>query len=833
MPSPVPAPAIYNTLSLKGLTARALIAKGLHKNQIDVAGLQETREQRTGFSSFEGWWILSASSTAEGIGGAQIWINPSNPKLAWDRRSLSILHAAPQCLIITARVNGIEIAVVSAHAPPTVSPLPVLQAWWDELAAAIRVIPRRCCLVMCVDANARFHQIGAQPETLQSAPACRNADFLLDFTHQVGGDLAAQFDSCGNRLFSWTSPSGHRSLLDYVLFAKEWSSAACTLLTPDLQDLHSGRDHDPVLLEIDATIQAKTSARPFHVECTALATPQGVQVARQALASVPQVPWEVDSTLHVDIIHRHLRDCMKSLPPAPPRARNPAHSQETVQLVLCKRHMQRCLATMKKRLNRHYLWVAFQTWRQPDSIGERESAALRRTVAATTRRAQMYQEARQALTQSMLKDKAAFARRGFHQARDAGPREFAFKLRAVLRTGRRFRAPPLVPVLRAEGEDQIGREAVLDSFARHFASPERATATDLWNLVKSRGGERPVQCLEGEKLPSLVQLAGAFAALKPGKAPGVSQLPSELFRIDPCQSALLFWPVMLKATVRDPFPMQWRGGLAVAVPKPGKASDVPQGYRSVLLLEPSAKAVQKAYRPLIHEAFLETRTPAHYGGVAKAPLTLPSACAKAHLLHLDSDRSNGGAVFIDCAAAYYSVAREVLTATPTQLNSDEWVNSRAAVFFDANEDRQAFVSALRSHSLPALLQGRPELAALLRGQLADTWFSGRAEAPTAMRAESGTVPGSPVADLLFGLVFQRFLWKLDACLERLGCSAFAGVVGDDLPTPSLPTWADDVSVLFETPSAAAIEPALRAIMTTVTTELRVQGLSANLGTKIP
>ena len=61
-----------------------------------------------GFSSFEGWWILSASSTAEGVGGAQIWINPCNNGLSWDRRALSILHAAPQCLIVLARVNGLD-----------------------------------------------------------------------------------------------------------------------------------------------------------------------------------------------------------------------------------------------------------------------------------------------------------------------------------------------------------------------------------------------------------------------------------------------------------------------------------------------------------------------------------------------------------------------------------------------------------------------------------------------------------------------------------------------------------------------------------------------------
>ena len=119
----------YNVLSLKGLTAKALLAAGTRRGRFDVAGFQETRVQQTGFSSFEGWWILSASSTTEGVGGAQIWINPCNKGLSWDRKALSILHAAPQCLIVLARVNGLDVAIVSGHAPPSVSPPHILQQW--------------------------------------------------------------------------------------------------------------------------------------------------------------------------------------------------------------------------------------------------------------------------------------------------------------------------------------------------------------------------------------------------------------------------------------------------------------------------------------------------------------------------------------------------------------------------------------------------------------------------------------------------------------------------------------------------------------------------------
>ena len=148
----------YNVLSLKGVAARTLIAKGLDSCEISVAGFQETRELRDGFSTFEGWWVLSASCDAAGIGGAQIWINPRQTAVTWDRQALSIHHSAAQCIIVLARANGLDLALVSAHAPPSTSPRAVLDAWWSDFQQALRGIPARYVVLSCIDANARFLQ---------------------------------------------------------------------------------------------------------------------------------------------------------------------------------------------------------------------------------------------------------------------------------------------------------------------------------------------------------------------------------------------------------------------------------------------------------------------------------------------------------------------------------------------------------------------------------------------------------------------------------------------------------------------------------------------------
>ena len=184
---------------------------------------------------------------------------------------------------------------------------------------------------------------------------------------------------------------------------------------------------------------------------------------------------------------------------------------------------------------------------------------------------------------------------------------------------------------------------------------------------------------------------------------------------------------------------------------------------------------------------------------------------------------------MDCKAAYYSVAREVLTATPEQISDDSWARSRATLFFDEASQQDAFIQALRAHNAPGELQHFPELAAILRGQLANTWFTGRTDSAVAMRAESGTVPGSPVADLLFGVVFQKFLARVNALLAEGHWAAFVDFTNAGEDPPSTPTWADDVCVLFQVDRADLLEKALQAILTAVVKAMKYQGLQANLG----
>ncbi|CAE7467338.1 CACNA1S [Symbiodinium sp. CCMP2592] len=401
----------YNVLSLRGDAAKTMLSAGAKKGHFDVACFQETRVQQSGFSTVEGWWVLSASSTSAGVGGVQIWINPHQSDLAWDRKELSILHASEQCLIVLGQANGIDLAVVAGHAPPSTSPPEVLQTWWSNLAAAVGRIPRKYCLITGLDANARFELDHQCPQTLTSAPLCENARHLLDFVCTTGGDLTSQCDCNGAPLVSWVSPNGQPALLDYITFPREWSGAAVTLPTPDLGDLHSGHDHWPVALELDVTCEGR-SRQPIHrISPEQIRSAAGVTMVQHALATIPHIPWTVDSTTHVDIIHRHIHACLSSLPQAERKARNPALTQDTIDLVVYKRHVQRCLKTARQRSRRALLWILFKAWRGRPLDYQHSRQVIAQAQECEQRWFSRFKAAKQHLSQAMLKDKAEFARR--------------------------------------------------------------------------------------------------------------------------------------------------------------------------------------------------------------------------------------------------------------------------------------------------------------------------------------------------------------------------------------------------------------------------------------
>ncbi|CAE7888464.1 unnamed protein product, partial [Symbiodinium sp. KB8] len=658
-----------------------------------------------------------------------------------------------------------------------------------------------------LDANASFAGGATTADTLQCRPACGNSTRLLALTQRRGLALSPQQSPSGEQLFSWTSPQGHRKLIDYVAWPQEWASHGVSHPGVLLGDLHEDIDHQPVCIDLRVHLEAPPQTGRNRLDARLWTDPQATVAAAVAAMTCPPVPWTVDSTTHVDSLHRHLFSHMEKVTISTPAVpRNPALTEQTLALA--------------------YLQLCLHAWR----FGQRTADNLltqdkKCRVGAARAWATHYRHVKQ-MRAAMWRDKAAFTRRGIEQSRADGPAAFAHKLRAILRTGRRYRAPALLPSLTGEPGEPTTKEDVADSFGRFFAIAERANPQPVNDLMQDDGRRQKQECIEGDTLPSLACLASGFASLQKGRAPGISGIPSEVFRSNPMLLAIHYYPVVCKLFLRDPSPMQWRGGLSVSVPKPGKPSDRHLGYRAIMLLEGDNKALQKAMRPALLQALPRLGTPDQMGGRPGFGLSLPAACVKAHLANLKRTRTNGAVIFIDSASAYYSITKDFLALSREQKQNEDLLRARARALFDTAELQEDFIAVLRESADDVSAALTPALQTFLQKQLDRTWYMCRVDSAEAYVANSGTAPGSPLADVMFSLIFGRLLSRVAQFLQESGLQAAFASRGGPGYTP---TWADDVSILLRAGTAADVPDAVAQVIGFFTDELQRIGLRANHG----
>ena len=616
-------------------------------------------------------------------------------------------------------------------------------------------------------------------------------------------------------------------MIDYVAWPHDWANHGLSHPGVLLGDLHEDIDHQPVCIDLRVDLEAPPQTGRNRLDARLWMDPRATVAAALAAMTCPPVSWTVDSTTHVDSLHRHLFSHMEGVKIDVQEApRNPALTAQTFAMVREHRHLRRCSRHSLRRADKAYLQLCFHAWR----FGQRTADNLRTQdrkcrIGAARAWAIHYRHVKQ-MRAAMWRDKAAFTRRGIEQSRADGPAAFAHKLRAILRTGRRYRAPALLPSLTGEPGGPTTKEDVADSFGRFFAVAERASPQPVCDLMQDAGRRQKHECIAGDTLPSLACLASGFASLQKGRAPGISGIPSEVFRSNPMLLALHYYPVVCKLFLRDPAPMQWRGGLSTSVPKPGKPSDRHLGYRAIMLLEGDNKALQKAMRPALLQALPQLGTPDQMGGRPGFGLSLPAACVKAHLANLKRTRTSGAVIFIDSASAYYSITKDFLALSWEQKQNEELLRARARVLFDTVELQEDFIQVLRESADDVSAALSPALQTFLQKQLDRTWYMCRVDSAEAYVANSGTAPGSPLADVMFSLIFGKLLSRIAQFLQESGLQAAFASQGGPGHTP---TWADDVSILLRTGTAAEVPDAVAQVTGFFTDELQRIGLRANHG----
>ena len=758
----------YNCLTLQSVAQQESLCKQFHERGAQIVGLQETRTSATGRGSNEHFYVLH-SPGQDGQLGCQLWLAKTTPvaraegqPVFWDPTSLCIVHTEPRVLLAVARAGTQTFSFVVAHCPTSAAGAAVCEAWWDSLHKAVRRLPCNSIPLLLLDANAHNHD--PEAHCLPGVGISANQRGFASFVRSQALRASGFVDIDGALFYTWFGPGGQKSCIDYVCCPQSISSGM--LVEGPMMSFvgYVSHDHKPVAVTFKWKQGGHVQRRLNRLNTEVLHTAAGQAALRQVYNSMPPISWDTSVDDHLRIVNDHLHQGLQRVcPKLADRPRDPVTSEYTWELIKDRRRLRRHM----HRVGAPAEWQDYLAF-----LGEQVRALTRRIRSA----------AKQDVAESL--------RRSFATARSQGTEALHRLCRRVTKAGRRYRAPMLCPAL----QDDEGR-VVEDSFkilGEHFADAERASSIDAEAIV-TRPASYAEQDFPVATCLSVAGLARAFSGLTVRKAAGWTTLPAEAYQAAPLEAAHHHVAIVLKCQLRRQCPIAWRGGLAAAIPKPSKPPHTTAGWRSILLLEAGAKGIAKALRQDLLRAFDSVRQPAQGGSRPGNPLQIASAHVRGLVRRIRASKKCGGILSVDGQAAFYSLLREAILGSDA-CASEDFLRRLAEDVFPTEDARLRFLVQATG---PGLLEcsGVPTaVRRFIAANLDHTWY-GIGGTPTHFfRTRSGTVPGAPLADLLFQLVFGQVLGHISEESEHQGIRPLLPGSGDaaamHLPAPS---WMDDVA----------------------------------------
>ena len=836
--------ATYNCTTLVQECDRQTLCRSFTADAIHVIGLQETRTD-PGPKFRQGRFCCICSAAVNGQLGCQLWLD-TQAALARDlegcpvrfkEASAAVLVSTPRLLVVTVLAGNQLFAFVVGHAPISAAPLADRESWWQQLEKASRQLPRRALPIWLLDANARF--AGSIGDTAMSA-ACMedNASMLQSFANEQSLDSNQLHDKHGQPLTSWTSPVGKKSLLEYVLFPAELAAAATTVgIPPNFVD-PVGFDHSPITVCFSWKDLAKSNDSTWMWNREAMRTAEGRLTLQGILASCPAVPWSIHPDDHLQIINDHIFiNLCRHFPPVSKQARKRHVSDEQWEAVRLRRHARRLVFRNKQRRQAYLLHALFQTWRlacstEPASgvsgvtrVQRKYNAISRSVCMANARLGRVIRTAGRCVNRLEARDAAAFTRKILSEAKEAGPAELAHSLRGVLKHGRKYKPPRVAPTLLIGGEMVSDPLQVTLCIEDAFAAPEQGHRQNILAVVED-GLEHSAdrQPILVSDFPSLAQIADAFLSMKNGKAPGLSTFPAEIYRLCAIQAAELHMPLVLKSTAVGALPALWRGSLAVSIPKPNKPVGTVAALRSIALFDAAAKGLGRALRKQLSR-HLQSHAMAGQHGTQKGDnLLMPAQCVQSYLQAAAAQQRCCAILFMDGKHAYYSVLRQILSC---KTEADYDFLESAFQKLGLNDEQQLVVlAAMRGSGEFDMAGVPPALEDFLRKCLRGTWFTmfDGCHPHQLIHTRSGTVPGTPLADVLFAFVQARFQRTLQEEMHEAGISTTFATESSSLLMPS---WADDVAILLPMCGARDLVSGIVQVVVAAEHHSRATGIQLN------
>ena len=581
-------------------------------------------------------------------------------------------------------------------------------------------------------------------------------------------------------LSTWIDPAGHRAYcIDYVMLSEDLAQA-CTLsrVVPDLDLGHGSWDHSATAVDLqwDAGIQkaVHTEKRKKGFDPTLI----GRSTLERILQDYKPEAWHVDIESQVQALNEAiLTGLRQQCPPAKNRPKKAFITDQIWQLRQNKLDLRSRLKALSRRQRDERLLCFFGAWA---STCDARDAPDRNTFqqynvflqCASVQLVARYHRATSDLRhhlkqakQRLIKDKIET----MHP--DASAACILHELKPILGPTnlKKLKVATLPYVCNAEGDHcQLPNEAI-ETWADFFRHMEGGVRLDLeaqrgiWLDNLERFQQEGFN-IDGEELPSLVELEAAYRRVNPAKATGPDDIHPMVCRAAPHVLARMTYGQLLKLTTHGQEALTHKGGVLHPIWKMKGPRDQCSSYRSILISSHIGKCIHRSIRQHQTSLFAKFLQKEQVGGRPKVPVTLGVHTARAFLRSRQALGHNVGMLYLDLTEAFYRILRPLVVGGPVEDDLILHVGAHLGLSEDLLKELHQYLdepAAIERAGLPGHMRNT------LRALHEDTHFQVRGQRDIC-RTSLGSRPGDCFADVIFSYLWGRILHRLQDQLCQLG-----------------------------------------------------------------
>lgn len=537
-------------------------------------------------------------------------------------------------------------------------------------------------------------------------------------------------------------------------------------------------------------------------------------------ANIPEVPWEMEVNDHWKLLRETVSSQCAAWFPKEKRQQRQRYMSETAWGLVCQRkdlriEIHRAQRDQQQRL----LQYIFRMWRSGDrqsSLGDVDEHLVDQQIALNIWKRNQLQKSFKRLKLQERKEWAMKCAETFQgslcQARVVDWYKMIKPKRAI--KGKTIGTSQMPGIKAPDGQWVTSKRQVSVMWQAHFGAIEHARnaqGKDILAMSQPDGVEKTLDTLLAT--PTIFEMEKAMRQMDVRKAPGPDQLGAEVWKTNVPQMAKKVFPIFLKTSMRCQWVAEMAGGDLIPLHKKGDPTQA-ANHRAILLEPVIGRFFSKAWRSRVVNALEQVSALHQFGGNKGASIEVAHLLVRSFQQSAVAMKCSCSLLFADLKAAFYTVAKPFLTADGRDREQVVELFKIMKLPPDALAD---FVEAIEEGILVPQNQGH--LQSIIGAMLKHTWAKAPG-APDFLLPQTGSRPGDPLADALFGFLMSKALKRIDdRCraedLIQDACSAVA--------------WVDD-AVFQLRGSAANIVEKTRSIARILHEEMTRIGMKLNYGT---